>query len=236
MPLLEVTDLHAHYDFAEVLQGISFRVGAGEIVSIFGRNGAGKTTALRTIIGWLKSSPGSIKFEGEEIGGLSPDSIFRRGIGFIPEDRRILATLTVEENLTLGLFCKWQSRAERRRQMDRVISLFPRLGERRRQMGKTLSGGEQQMLAIGRALIANPKLLLVDEPTEGLAPIVVNEIFSALTLLRDEGVAMLLVEQNVRRAGAISSFCCVMQKGRIVNEGRAADMLADETVRQKLAI
>jgi branched-chain amino acid transport system ATP-binding protein len=120
--------------------------------------------------------------------------------------------------------------------MDRVISLFPRLGERRRQMGKTLSGGEQQMLAIGRALIANPKLLLVDEPTEGLAPIVVNEIFSALTLLRDEGVAMLLVEQNVRRAGAISSFCCVMQKGRIVNEGRVADMLADETVRQKLAI
>jgi branched-chain amino acid transport system ATP-binding protein len=236
MPLLEVVDLHAHYDFAEVLQGISFRVGAGEIVSLFGRNGAGKTTTLRTIMGWLKPSSGSITFEGEEIGGLSPDSIFRRGIGIIPEDRRILATLTVEENLTLGLFCKWQSRAERRRQMDRVISLFPRLGERRRQMGKTLSGGEQQMLAIGRALIANPKLLLVDEPTEGLAPIVVNEIFSALTLLRDEGVAMLLVEQNVRRAGAISSFCCVMQKGRIVNEGRAADMLADETVRQKLAI
>ncbi len=236
MPLLEVKDLRAHYDFAEVLQGISLQVDAGEIISVFGRNGAGKTTALRTIMGWLKPSNGTIVFKGESIGGLSPDRIFRRGIAFIPEDRRILATLTVEENLMLGLFSQWGSRAERRRQMDRVVDLFPRLGERRKQMGKTLSGGEQQMLAIGRALIGNPKLLLVDEPTEGLAPIVVNEIFSALTRLRDESIALLLVEQNVRRAGAISNFCYVMQKGRIVSEGDVANVMADESVRQKLSI
>jgi len=236
MPLLEVDNLHAHYDFAAVLQGISFRVDAGEIVSFFGRNGAGKTTTLRAVMGWLKPSAGTIRFDGEAIGGLSPDRIFRRGIALVPEDRRILATLTVEENLMLGLFSRWLSRAERRRQLERVTELFPRLGERRRQMGRTLSGGEQQMLAIGRALIGNPKLLLVDEPTEGLAPLVVNEIFAALTALRDQGIAMLLVEQNVRRAGAISDFCYVMQKGRIVSEGKVADVMADETVRQKLSI
>jgi branched-chain amino acid transport system ATP-binding protein len=187
MPLLEVANLHAHYNYAPVLQGVSFAVDAGEIVSVFGRNGAGKTTALRTIMGWLRPSRGSITFEGRSIGGLSPDRIFRRGIAFIPEDRRIFPTLSVEENLSLGLFSRWRSSsAERRRQFDRVIHLFPRLGERRRQLGKTLSGGEQQMLAIGRALIGNPRLLLVDEPSEGLAPMIVNEIFESLNRMGDE--------------------------------------------------
>src|SRR6266700_1807770 len=165
MRLLEVDDVHAHYGSAPVLQGVSFSVDAGEIVSIFGRNGAGKTTMLKTAMGWLKPSAGAITFEGRSIAGLSPDRIFRLGIGFIPEDRRIFATLSVEENLTLGLFSEWRmSKAQRQERLDRVFALFPRLAERRRQRGKTLSGGEQQMLAIGRALVGRPKLMLVDEP------------------------------------------------------------------------
>jgi branched-chain amino acid transport system ATP-binding protein len=237
MPLLEVANLHAHYNYAPVLQGVSFAVDAGEIVSVFGRNGAGKTTALRTIMGWLRPSRGSITFEGRSIGGLSPDRIFRRGIAFIPEDRRIFPTLSVEENLSLGLFSRWRSgSAERRRQLDRVIHLFPRLGERRRQLGKTLSGGEQQMLAIGRALIGNPRLLLVDEPSEGLAPMVVNEIFESLSRMGDEGIGLLLVEQNVHRAATISNACYVMEKGRIVTHGIPSVVLRDEAVRQRLSV
>ena len=237
MPLLEVSALHARYNYAPVLQGVSFTVDAGEIASIFGRNGAGKTTTLRTIMGWLRPSEGTIAFGGESIGGLSPDRIFRRGIAFIPEDRRIFATLSVEENLMLGLFSRWgMSASDRRRHFDRVVHLFPRLRERRRQLGKTLSGGEQQMLAIGRALIGEPKLLLVDEPSEGLAPMIVNEIFEALGRMRDEGIALLLVEQNVRRAAAISGSCYVMEKGRIVVQGSPSVVLADEAVRQRLSV
>jgi branched-chain amino acid transport system ATP-binding protein len=237
MPLLEVSALHARYHYAPVLQGVSFTVDAGEIASIFGRNGAGKTTALRTIMGWLRPSEGTIAFGGESIGGLSPDRIFRRGIAFIPEDRRIFATLSVEENLMLGLFSRWgMSAADRTRHFDRVVHLFPRLRERRRQLGKTLSGGEQQMLAIGRALIGEPKLLLVDEPSEGLAPMIVNEIFEALGRMRDDGIALLLVEQNVRRAAAISGSCYVMEKGRIVVQGSPSVVMADEAVRQRLSV
>src|SRR6516164_2033990 len=219
MPLLEVDRLHARYDYAPVVHGVSFSVDAGEIVSIFGRNGAGKTTTLRTIMGWLRPSQGRIVFEGEAIGGMSPDRVFRKGIAFIPEDRRIFAALSVEENLTLGLFSRWRSGAEQRRQLD-----------------KTLSGGEQQMLAIGRTLVGSPKLLLVDELSEGLAPMVVNEIFESLARMRSEGVALLLVEQNVRRAAAISSSCYVMEKGRIIKHGTPADVMADEAVRQRLSV
>jgi branched-chain amino acid transport system ATP-binding protein len=237
MPLLEISDLHAQYAHAAVLQGISLAVNAGEIVSVFGRNGAGKTTTLRAIMGWLAPSRGTIVFDGASIGGMSPDRIFRRGIAFIPEDRRIFATLTVEENLALGTFSDWRrSGAERRRQLDRVVAMFPRLGERRRQLGRTLSGGEQQMLAIGRALIGHPKLVLVDEPSEGLAPIIVNEIFEALARMRDEGVGVLLVEQNVHRAAGVSTSCTVMEKGRIVTEGSPSAVLADPAVRQRLSV
>jgi branched-chain amino acid transport system ATP-binding protein len=236
MPLLELDRLHARYDYAPVVRGVSFSVDAGEIVSIFGRNGAGKTTTLRTIMGWLRPSQGRIVFEGEAIGGMSPDRVFRKGIAFIPEDRRIFATLSVEENLILGLFSRWRSGAEQRLRLDRVFDLFPRLRERRRQLGKTLSGGEQQMLAIGRALVGSPKLLLVDEPSEGLAPMVVNEIFVSLARMRSEGVALLLVEQNVRRAAAISSSCYVMEKGRIIKHGTPADVMADAATRQRLSV
>jgi branched-chain amino acid transport system ATP-binding protein len=236
MPLLEVDRLHARYEYAPILQGISFSADAGEIVSMFGRNGAGKTTTLRTIMGWLRPSEGRIVFNGEEIGGLSPDRIFRKGVAFIPEDRRIFATLTVEENLMLGLFTRWQTNAEQGRQLDRVFELFPRLRERRTQPGRTLSGGEQQMLAIGRALVGSPKLLLVDEPSEGLAPMVVAEIFESLARMRDAGIALLLVEQNVRRAAAISNSCYVMEKGRIIKHGAPADVLADDAIRQRLSV
>jgi branched-chain amino acid transport system ATP-binding protein len=236
MPLLEVDGLHARYEYAPILQGISFGVDAGEIVSIFGRNGAGKTTTLRTVMGWLRPSEGRIVFNGEAIGGFSPDRIFRKGVAFIPEDRRIFATLTVEENLTLGLFTRWQTSAQRSRELDRVFELFPRLRERRAQLGKTLSGGEQQMLAIGRALVGTPKLLLVDEPSEGLAPMVVTEIFESLVRMREAGIAILLVEQNVRRASAISNSCYVMEKGRIIKNGAPADVLADEAIRQRLSV
>src|SRR6266446_7377088 len=227
MPLLELDRLYARYDYAPVVHGVSFSVDAGEIVSIFGRNGAGKTTTLRTIMGWLRPSQGRIVFGGEAIGGMSPDRVFRKGIAFIPEDRRIFATLSVEENLVLGLFSRWQSGAEQRRRLDRVFDLFPRLRERRRQLGKTLSGGEQQMLAIGRTLVGEPKLLLVDEPSEGLAPMIVAEIFDALVRLRAQKIALLLVEQNVQRAAAISDACYVMEKGRIVAHGKP-DILRDE--------
>jgi branched-chain amino acid transport system ATP-binding protein len=236
MALIEIADLHARYRTAPILQGVSLRVDAGEIVSIFGRNGAGKTTLLKTAMGWLRPSAGTISFEGRPIAGLSPDRIFRRGIGFIPEDRRIFATLSVQENLELGLFAGLRlDRTERRRRLDRVFGLFPRLAERRNQAGRTLSGGEQQMLAIGRALAGAPKLLLVDEPSEGLAPLVVAEIFEALARLRDDDIALLLVEQNVQRAAAISDGCYVMEKGRIVAQG-TPDILKDESVRRRLSV
>jgi branched-chain amino acid transport system ATP-binding protein len=236
MPLLEVEALHARYGYAPVVQGVSFSVDAGEIVSIFGRNGAGKTTTLRTIMGWLRPSQGRIVFAGEPIERLSPDRIFRKGVAFIPEDRRIFATLSVEENLVLGLFSRWLSGAEQRRRLERVFDLFPRLRERRGQLGRTLSGGEQQMLAIGRALVGSPRLLLVDEPSEGLAPMVVKEIFDALARMRDRGIALLLVEQNVRRAAAVSSSCYVMEKGRIIKHGAPAEVMADATIRQRLSV
>jgi branched-chain amino acid transport system ATP-binding protein len=237
MPLLELTEVHANYGSAPVLQGVSLRVDAGEVVSIFGRNGAGKTTTLKTIMGWLKPTAGKVEFAGRPIAGLSPDRIFRQGIGFIPEDRRIFAILSVEENLALGMMSEWRiSRAERTQRLDRVYALFPRLAERRRQAGKTLSGGEQQMLAIGRALVGMPKLLLVDEPSEGLAPMVVSEIFAAIALMREEQIALLLVEQNIHHAAAISTSCYVMEKGRIVLQGPPGMVVSDHEIRKKLSV
>jgi branched-chain amino acid transport system ATP-binding protein len=236
MPLLEIANLHARYRIAPILQGVSITVEAGQIVSIFGRNGAGKTTLLKTAMGWLAPFAGTIAFAGEAIAGLTPDRIFRRGVGFIPEDRRIFARLTVQENLELGLFADLRlARAERRRRLEGVFGLFPRLAERRRQAGRTLSGGEQQMLAIGRALVGAPRLLLVDEPSEGLAPMIVAEIFDALTRLRADNIALLLVEQNVQRAAAISDSCYIMEKGRIVAQG-TPDILKDESVRRRLSV
>ena len=183
--MLVLADLHTHYGLSHILQGIDLTVSKGEVVGLFGRNGAGKTTILATIAGWVKPSSGTIRFDERDVAGFSPDRICRIGIGFAPEDRRIFPGLSVEENLRLGF---WQlpgrSAAEKAAALERVFALFPRLEQRRRQMGTTLSGGEQQMLAIARLLLGDQKLLLIDEPTEGLAPQIVDEIFEIMARLK----------------------------------------------------
>jgi branched-chain amino acid transport system ATP-binding protein len=220
--MLAINALHAHYDTSHVLQGIELHAAAGEVVGIFGRNGVGKTTLLRTIAGWLVPTSGQILFQDADIGGLPPDTIAHRGIGFVPEDRRIFAGLTVEENLRLGLMqTPGRSAAARRDAMAKVYEHFPRLAERRSQMGVTLSGGEQQMLAIARVLVGDQKLLLIDEPSEGLAPQIVAEIFATLQRLKSGGMTILLVEQNVRRALEVADRICAVERGQIVFSGSA---------------
>ncbi|MGH8802670.1 MAG: ABC transporter ATP-binding protein [Casimicrobiaceae bacterium] len=221
--MLELTDVHVHYGLSHVLQGVAFSVGRGEVVGVFGRNGVGKTTVIKTVAGWLQPSSGTVRFAGERISGLRPERICRLGIGLVPEDRRIFPGLTVDENLRLGLL-QAPVRAKRASaaRLDAVYGRFPGLAERRRQHGRTLSGGEQQMLAIARVLIGEPRLLLIDEPTEGLAPMVVEEIFALIEQLRDEGIAILLVEQHVRRALAVCARAYVMARGQVVFEASTA--------------
>jgi len=232
MPLLEVDRLHARYQYAPILQGVSFGADAAQIVSIFGRNGAGKTTALRTIMGWLGPTDGRILFDGESIGGLSPDRIFRKGIAYIPEDRRIFATLSVQENLMLGLFMRRQSAAQQRRELDHVFDLFPRLRERRSQLGKTLSGGEQQMLAIARGLMSDPEVLIIDELSLGLAPLIVQSLAKTLVALKKAGLTILLVEQNVHLALALSDYAYVIAEGRPFAEGTSTQVADRAEIRQ----
>ena len=220
--MLELDDVHTHYGLSHVLQGVSLRVGPGEVVGLFGRNGVGKTTVIKTIAGWVRPSAGRVRLDGEDIGRLEPDRICRRGVGFVPEDRRIFPGLTVEENLRLGLLqTPRRAAAENRRRLDAAYAQFPRLHERRMQLGTTLSGGEQQMLAIARVLVGEPRLLLIDEPTEGLAPIVVAEIFAAIERLRAGGIPILLVEQNVHRALEVATRFYALERGRVIEEGDA---------------
>lgn len=227
-----------HYGLSHVLQGVGLTVAAGEVVGLFGRNGVGKTTLIKTVAGWLTPSAGTVRFAGRALGGdLSPDRICRLGIGLVPEDRRVFPGLTVEENLRLGFLqspsCPRQAMLAR---LHRAYERFPRLAERRRQLGKTLSGGEQQMLAMARVLVGEPRLLLIDEPTEGLAPIVVEEIFALITELRAEGISILLVEQNVRRALDVCTRCYVMARGQIVFEGIAGTAADRDVVLSQLAV
>jgi branched-chain amino acid transport system ATP-binding protein len=218
--MLQLKGVHAHYGLSHVLQGVDLTVGKGEVVGLFGRNGVGKTTVLRTIAGWLTASQGEILFNGVRIDALRADLIARRGIALVPEDRRIFPGLTVEENLLLGLMQRPQaSRAQTRAALEEIYGRFPRLAERRRQVGVTLSGGEQQMLTIARALVGKPRLMLIDEPSEGLAPMIVDEIFQLLAQLRAEGVSVLLVEQNVVRALKVVDRFYAVERGRIVLEG-----------------
>ncbi len=229
--MLKLDAVHAHYGLSHVLQGVTLAVGKGEVVGLFGRNGVGKTTLIKTVAGWVRPSSGSVRFDGEDIGGLAPDQICRRGIGLVPEDRRVFPGLSVEENLRLGLMqVPSRSKAESARAMERTFERFPRLAERRRQMGTTLSGGEQQMLAIARVLVGAPRLLLIDEPTEGLAPMIVDEIFALVTELRADGIPVLLVEQNVMRAMEVCDHFVALERGTAVFEGDAR-VAAD---RQKL--
>ena len=220
--MLAIEGVHAHYGLSHVLQGVSLSLGKGEILGVFGRNGVGKTTLVKTVAGWVKPTSGSIRFEGADIAGLASDRICRLGVGLVPEDRRVFPGLTVEENLRLGLMqSPGRSRADCNRSIERIFERFGRLAERRGQMGTTLSGGEQQMLAIARVLAGTPRLLLIDEPTEGLAPMVVDEIFELIGSLRAEGIPILLVEQNVMRALDVCDRFVALERGAIVFEGSA---------------
>lgn len=235
--MLELNDVHTHYGLSHVLQGVSLKVGAGEVVGLFGRNGVGKTTVMKTIAGWVAPTQGTVRFDGQPIGGVASERICRRGIGFVPEDRRIFPGLTVEENLTLGFMqSPGRGRAEDRRHLDAIYTRFPRLGERRRQMGTTLSGGEQQMLAIARVLVGSPRLLLIDEPTEGLAPKIADEIFTLMEGLRRDGVPILLVEQNVHRAIGLVQRFYVLERGAVVMSGDGTNPDDREALVRQLAV
>ena len=235
--MLELSDVHAHYGLSHVLQGVSLRVGAGEVVGLFGRNGVGKTTVMKTIAGWVVPTQGTVHLDGKPIGGVASERICRQGVGFVPEDRRIFPGLTVEENLVLGFMQRpGRSRAEDRRQLDAIYARFPRLGERRLQMGTTLSGGEQQMLAMARVLVGQPRLLLIDEPTEGLAPKIVDEIFTLMEGLRRDGIPILLVEQNMHRAIGLVQRFYVLERGAVVMSGDGTQAADREALMRQLAV
>ena len=222
-PLLNVKDLIVAYGQAQVLHGLSFHVGEGEAVAVLGANGAGKSTLIKTLIGWLKPQQGRIEFAGEDVTALPPWERVSRGLAIVPEGRRVFPELTVEENLRLGAYLE-QDRKAIREGMERVFALFPVLAERRRQRAGTLSGGEQQMLAIGRAVMRRPRLLLVDEVSMGLAPILVETVFGALRELREQGVSLLIVEQNAHEALQVVDRGYVLENGRFVLEGSAEEL------------
>ena len=227
--LLEVRDLQVAYGHIEAVQGISFEVNAGEIRTLVGANGAGKSTTLLALSGLLRPKAGSIRFEGEELTRLPTHKIVERGLVQVAEGRAILTTLTVRQNLELGAYRR-RDRAAIAGDLERVLALFPRLAERIHGMAGNLSGGEQQMLAIGRALLARPRLLLLDEPSMGLAPIIVQDIFRTLRTINAEGLTIFLVEQNVRQALKIAQHGYVLESGRIVLEDSGARLLQDPKV------
>lgn len=235
--MIEIDSLHTHYGLSHVIQGLSIEAGEGEVVGIFGRNGVGKTTLLKSVAGWVKPSSGEIRFAGQPIGGLAPDQIARRGIGFVPEDRRIFPGLTVEENLGLGLLQRrGRTGAEEKAALSAIYERFPRLMERRRQLGTTLSGGEQQMLAIARVLIGEPRAMLIDEPSEGLAPMIVAEIFAIIRELKERGVAVLLVEQNLHEALSVCDRFYAIDRGRVLTTGDAENPADRERLMDVLAV
>lgn len=231
MALLELVNLHVYYGNIHALKGISLQVEEGEIVALLGSNGAGKTTTLRTISGLLRPREGTVHLRGEPIGHLPPHDIVFRGIGHAPEGRRIFARLTVGENLEMGAYARTDT-AGIRDDLERVFALFPRLRERIGQVAGTLSGGEQQMLAIGRALMARPRVLLLDEPSMGLAPVLVEQIFETVKGINAQGTTILLVEQNAYMALAIAQRGYVLQTGEIALSGPAAELQANEEVRR----
>jgi branched-chain amino acid transport system ATP-binding protein len=230
-PALTVGDLRAGYGDVPVLRGVSLEVAAGEIVALVGPNGAGKTTTLRAVAGLLAPTAGTVRFEGHRIAGRPAHEVVARGLLLVPEGRKLFPSLTVQENLDLGAYLR-EAKARRAESLDRVLSLFPILGERRRQTAGTLSGGEQQMLAIGRSLMGRPRLLMLDEPSLGLAPLVVDRIFDVVQRISVEGMPVLLVEQNVRRSLQIAQRAYVLQQGAITLAGPARELLAHEDIRR----
>ena len=231
MALLAVEDLHTYYGEAHILQGVSLHLEEGEVVTLIGRNGAGKTTTLRSIMGIARASRGRITLRGEDLTRRQPHEVSRRGIAWVPEERRILPNLTVLDNLRLGL--RGAGRSEGDGALDEVYEYFPRLRERTQQRGRFLSGGEQQMLAIARGLVARPSVMLVDEPTEGLAPLVVRDLTEILARINKRGTALLLVEQTLEVALALSHRLYVMDQGRIQFEGTPEALRQDPTIQQR---
>lgn len=228
--MLDIQDIHVYYGAIHALKGVSLKVEAGQIVALIGANGAGKSTTLRTISGLLRPKIGDILFEGESLAKVDVQQIVRRGISQVPEGRRIFAPLTVLENLELGAFLR-KDKAGIAADMEQVFARFPRLAERKSQAAGTLSGGEQQMLAMGRALMSRPRLLLLDEPSMGLSPLFVKEIFDIIQHINEQGTTILLVEQNAHMAISIADYAYVLETGRITLEGTGAELAASEEVR-----
>jgi branched-chain amino acid transport system ATP-binding protein len=231
MAMLEVEGIDAHYGRIKALDGVSLRVEEGEIVTLIGANGAGKTTTLRSISALVHPTAGAIRFEGQDIMKLTPDEVVRRGVGHSPEGRRVFARMTVRENLELGAYSR-SSKSEFDEDYERVLTIFPRLKERIAQKSGTLSGGEQQMLAMARALMSRPRLLMLDEPSLGLSPILVQTIFGVIREINARGTTVLLIEQNARQALSIASRGYVLEVGKIVYEDTAANLIASEAVQQ----
>ena len=228
MSLLEIKDLRVSYGGIEALKGISFHVEEGQIVTLIGANGAGKSTTLRAISGLAPVKSGTILYDGQAINGLNPQKIVSMGVGMVPEGRRVFPNLTVLENLKIGAYLR---RDDLKHDIEYVYSLFPRLRERSWQMAGTLSGGEQQMLAVGRALMMKPRILMMDEPSLGLAPLVIRDIFEIIKTLHTQGMTILLVEQNAQMALSVADRAYVLETGRVVMEGTGAELLTNERVR-----
>ena len=229
-PLVRVEGLHTYYGKSHILHGVSLEVAPGEVVGLLGRNGVGKSTTLKSIMGLVRPSHGRILFNGAAITGLAPHRLARLGIGYVPEDRRIFRLLTVMENLRTGFDRAGVDDARRKQLLDKAFEYFPRLAERRNQPGGTLSGGEQQMLAIARAMMLEPKIILLDEPTEGLMPRMVSQIREIIEVLHKEGVAILLVEQNVPLTLQASQRIYIMEKGTVRHHCAASDLKVDDPV------
>jgi branched-chain amino acid transport system ATP-binding protein len=236
-PLVLVEDVHTYYGKSHILHGVTLSVAAGEVVGLLGRNGVGKSTTLKTIMGLVQPSHGAVLLDGNAITGLAPHKLARLGIGYVPEDRRIFRLLTVMENLRTGLDRNGVTADKRRALLDKVFAYFPVLAERRNQAGGTLSGGEQQMLAIARAMMLEPKIILLDEPTEGLMPRMVSQIHQIIDVLHNEGVAILLVEQNVPLTLAASQRVYIMEKGAVRHHCASSEIDAnDPVIKQYLGV
>ena len=230
--MLKVEQLHAWYDHSHVIQGVSFEVKRGEIVTLMGRNGAGKTSTLRTIMGLVGKCKGRIEFDGEDLLALPSHARYHRGLAYVPEDRRIVPSLSVLENLQLGLLAS-SSRGDMSAMIEEIAEIFPRLKERLHQEGTSLSGGEQQMLAIARAMMARPRMILLDEPSEGIMPLLVDEMFELFSRMKQQGSTILLVEQNVERALSISDRAYILEQGQIVHHGDASELLNNAEIQEK---
>lgn len=231
MAMLEVKDLEVYYGMIQAIKGISFEVNKGEVIALIGANGAGKTTTLHTITGLLSPKKGSVMFEGKDITKIPAHKIVSMGMAHVPEGRRVFADLSVYENLKLGAYTR-KDKENLNKDLESIYERFPRLAERKNQSAGTLSGGEQQMLAIGRALMSKPSIILMDEPSMGLSPILVNEIFDIIESISKSGTTVLLVEQNAKKALSIADRAYVLETGKIVTSGKASELLEDDSIKK----